>query len=159
MFPYTVKYYKSEYDIQNNNLLYKIQQQCQNTFGILETFRNFWKRLKTTNNIYFQNIQFIVCILSIVHILYFLYFCMFCVGCESKQFFLKLKLQFLSYKPSQTIGVEVQYGLCGGISRWVSNVGQTVDLLLTLESLSYVFSETLQSYTCKRPRRVRDVHV
>ena len=31
MFPYTVKYTESEYDIQNNDLLNKIDQQCQNT--------------------------------------------------------------------------------------------------------------------------------
>ena len=36
MFPYTVKYTESEYDIQNNDLLYKIDQQCQNTFESLE---------------------------------------------------------------------------------------------------------------------------
>ena len=34
MFPYTVKYTASEYDIQNNNLLYKLDQQCPNTFEI-----------------------------------------------------------------------------------------------------------------------------
>ena len=32
MFPYTVKYTESGYDIQNNDLLYKIDQECQNTF-------------------------------------------------------------------------------------------------------------------------------
>ena len=36
MFPYRVKYTESEYDIQNNNLLYKINQKCQNAFGMLE---------------------------------------------------------------------------------------------------------------------------
>ena len=46
MFPYRVKYTESEYDIQNNNLFYKIHQQCQNTFvffwdlmDLLGTFR------------------------------------------------------------------------------------------------------------------------
>ena len=29
---YTVKYNESEYHIENNNLLYKIHQQCPNTF-------------------------------------------------------------------------------------------------------------------------------
>ena len=37
MFPYRVKYTESEYDIQNNNLLYKIDQQCQNTFEHLKS--------------------------------------------------------------------------------------------------------------------------
>ena len=36
MFPYRVKYTESESDIQNNNSLYKIHQQYQNTFDILE---------------------------------------------------------------------------------------------------------------------------
>ena len=40
MFPYTEKYEESEYDIQNNNLLYKIHPKCQNTFECLETFEN-----------------------------------------------------------------------------------------------------------------------
>ena len=34
MFPYRVKYTESESDIQNNNLLYKIHQTCQNTFDL-----------------------------------------------------------------------------------------------------------------------------
>ena len=38
MFPYRIKYTESEYDIQNNDLLYKIHQQCQNTFDILDNF-------------------------------------------------------------------------------------------------------------------------
>ena len=38
MFLYRVKYTESEYDIQNNDLLYKIDQQCQNTFEILDNF-------------------------------------------------------------------------------------------------------------------------
>ena len=37
MFPYRVKYNASEYDIQNNDLLFKIDQQCQNTFEILKS--------------------------------------------------------------------------------------------------------------------------
>ena len=36
MFPYRVKYNESESDIQNNNLLYTIDKQCQNTFDMLE---------------------------------------------------------------------------------------------------------------------------
>ena len=41
MFPYTEKYTESEYDIQNNNLLYKIDQQCQNTFEHFQKFEKF----------------------------------------------------------------------------------------------------------------------
>ena len=40
MFPYWVKYTESEYDIQNNELLYKIDHTCQNTFELLEMFEN-----------------------------------------------------------------------------------------------------------------------
>ena len=36
MFPYRLKYTESEYDIQNNDLLYKIDQKIQNTFEILD---------------------------------------------------------------------------------------------------------------------------
>ena len=38
MFPYRVKYTESEYDIQNNNLLYKIAPQCQNTYLISQWY-------------------------------------------------------------------------------------------------------------------------
>ena len=39
MFPYRVKYADSESDIQNNNLLYKINQKHQNTFKKKRSFR------------------------------------------------------------------------------------------------------------------------
>ena len=38
MFPYTIKYTESESDIKNKDLLYKIQQQCQTAFEMLEHF-------------------------------------------------------------------------------------------------------------------------
>ena len=38
MFPYTEKDTESEHDIQNNNLLNKIDQTCQHTFEIVESF-------------------------------------------------------------------------------------------------------------------------
>ena len=38
MFPYRVKYNESESDIQNNDLLYKIDHQYQNTFEMLDIF-------------------------------------------------------------------------------------------------------------------------
>ena len=56
MFPYTVKYTESKYDIQNNDLLYKIDQQSQNTFELLETFVNFQKRMETSK------CYFVICI-------------------------------------------------------------------------------------------------
>ena len=54
MFPYTEKYIESEADIQNNNLLYKLDQQCQNTFEFLETFgKNRKIQNKQTFIVYF----------------------------------------------------------------------------------------------------------
>ena len=47
MFPYTVKYDESEYDIQNNNILYIILPTCQNTF---ETTRFSKKSRKKKRN-------------------------------------------------------------------------------------------------------------
>ena len=38
MFLYRAKYIESEYDIQNEDLLYKIEQQGQNTFELFEQF-------------------------------------------------------------------------------------------------------------------------
>ena len=38
MFTYTEKYTEFEYDIQNNNVLYNIHQNCQNTFESLDLF-------------------------------------------------------------------------------------------------------------------------
>ena len=46
MFPYTGKYTESEYDIQNNNLLYKLDQHCQNTLEHIEIFEHFRKTRK-----------------------------------------------------------------------------------------------------------------
>ena len=46
MFPYRVKYTESEYDIQNNNLLYKLDPKCQNAFDCLEMFGQFRKQIK-----------------------------------------------------------------------------------------------------------------
>ena len=43
MFPYTVQYNESESDIQNMNLFYKLGQQCQNTFEMLENPKMFEK--------------------------------------------------------------------------------------------------------------------
>ena len=37
MFLYRVKYNESEYDIQDNDLLYKIRPKCKNTFEILKS--------------------------------------------------------------------------------------------------------------------------
>ena len=64
MFPYRVKFTESEFDIQNNDLLYKIDQKCQNTFNVLDLGWNSWKK----------KLYSVFCIISIIHILYFLYF-------------------------------------------------------------------------------------
>ena len=58
MLPYTKEYKESEYDIQNNDLLYKTNQKHQNTFYILEKWY-FWKE-KTKNQ------SFQICILYFV---------------------------------------------------------------------------------------------
>ena len=55
MFPYRVQYADSESDIQNNDLSYKIDQQCQNTFEMLENVKNIF--------------YFVICINSIILIL------------------------------------------------------------------------------------------
>ena len=62
MLIYTEKYTESESDIQNNNLLYKIDQNIQKTFDILDKIGNIEKTSKTT----------LIYIDSIIHILYFL---------------------------------------------------------------------------------------
>ena len=58
MFPYTVNYTESESDIQNNNLLYKMDQACQNTFEILKSKSTVYppktdthRRFRTRNRI------------------------------------------------------------------------------------------------------------
>ena len=70
MFLYTEKYTESEYDIQDNNLLYKIHQKHQNTYEQTQIARNFRKqsdnfeKLKKKSTFYL-----IVYINSIIHIL------------------------------------------------------------------------------------------
>ena len=44
MFLYRVIYTESEYDIQNNDLLYTIDHKCQNTFELLELFEKMEKQ-------------------------------------------------------------------------------------------------------------------
>ena len=61
MFLYRVKYTESEYDIQNNDLLYKTHQQYQNTFEIWGTFGKFEK--------IYSNCYVVICIISIIRIL------------------------------------------------------------------------------------------
>ena len=68
MFPYRVQYNESEYDMQNNNLFHKIDQQHQNTFELLDTFEKQIKKL---------NISF--CIIYNFHNTYVVEFEMFVV--------------------------------------------------------------------------------
>ena len=46
MFLYRAKYAYSESDIQNNDLLYKIHKQCQNTLVFWEKWKMFDKNEK-----------------------------------------------------------------------------------------------------------------
>ena len=62
MFPYTEKYTESEYDIQNNDLLYKINHKCQNTFEFLESF-GIYRTIAKIEVVYF-----VLYISSIIHI-------------------------------------------------------------------------------------------
>ena len=71
MFPYTVKYNESESIIQNNNLLYKIDQKCQNIFDLGEKLEMF------ENN---QKIRFWFCDLYNFHNSYFVFFVIFGFG-------------------------------------------------------------------------------
>ena len=64
MFPYTVEYNESEYDIQNISLLYKIHQMCQNTFEHFDLLGNV-SNTKTKN----VKLYVVIWIKSIVHIL------------------------------------------------------------------------------------------
>ena len=63
MFPYIEKYAESESDTQNNDLLYKIDQKCQNTFGIFKKQKENPKKSK--NTIFY----FVISINCVIHIL------------------------------------------------------------------------------------------
>ena len=56
MFPYTVKYTESEYDIKNNDLLYKTDPTHQNTFELLEMFGNNKKLRKCLFILYYVQV-------------------------------------------------------------------------------------------------------
>ena len=64
MFPYRAKYKQSEYDIQNNDLVYKINQICKNALETLEIVGNILLKQKTRINI--------ICISCIIHTLHLL---------------------------------------------------------------------------------------
>ena len=51
MFPYREKYTESESDVQNNDLLYKITQTCQNTF---ENSEKIWEFRENQKSIFFK---------------------------------------------------------------------------------------------------------
>ena len=71
MFPYTEKYTESEHAIQNNNLLYKIDHKCPNTFNILE--KKKWKYQKSS----FYFVIYIYIYIYKLHNLYFVIFVYF----------------------------------------------------------------------------------
>ena len=72
MFPYRVKSAESEYDIQNSNFLYKINQKHQNTFDVFEFV---WKRSKRR----IKHIKLLLCILYNFHNSYFVMFVSFAI--------------------------------------------------------------------------------
>ena len=67
MFPYRVKYTESEYDIQNNGLLYKIDQICQNTSEILEKEKRTFQKSIVFKKTRFQNDQRFIAIFMARH--------------------------------------------------------------------------------------------
>ena len=69
MFPYTVKYTESKSDIQNNNVLYKIDQQCQNTFELWEKM----KKIKSFNFVFSITYKLHNSYLYILYFQYILY--------------------------------------------------------------------------------------
>ena len=69
MFLYTVKYNESEYHIKNNNFLYKIHQQHQNTFRTSKCF----EMLKKTRNVSNTSL-FLLCNMYNYHTSYFIVF-------------------------------------------------------------------------------------
>ena len=64
MFPYTVKYTESEYDMQNEDLLYKIHPKCPKYFQQIGTFGKTFE--KNTTYMFFILLYFFF----ILHILY-----------------------------------------------------------------------------------------
>ena len=64
MFLYRVKYTEPGYDIENNDLLYKIQQQHQTTFEMLENSEKEKEKYSTVS-------KFLFCIIYKFHNSYF----------------------------------------------------------------------------------------
>ena len=78
MFPYTVKYTESEYDIQNSDLLCKIDQQCQNTFEIVKSKSIVYPPKQTRTDVSgHTNKSVRQCISFIKHMLFFEFHCIF----------------------------------------------------------------------------------
>ena len=84
MFPYTVKYTESEYDIQNNGLLYKTHETCQNIFELLDVLNRFLRKIIVSfcniynfHNSYFENVvNVVICVfLDFCIFIYYIYTC------------------------------------------------------------------------------------
>ena len=78
MFPHRAKYTECEYDIQNNNLLYKIHPKCKSAFESYET-NGKWKKSNTKYLFYyiynFHNSSVIIVVIVIfVYFEFFVYF-------------------------------------------------------------------------------------
>ena len=81
MFLYTVKYTESEFDIQNNNLLYNLHQTYHNIFKNKsnEVFYFSKQKKKKRAHLYIynrlmsnmSNFYFVICIIPIIYISYF----------------------------------------------------------------------------------------
>ena len=66
MFPYRVKYTESKDDIQNNNLLYKLDQKYQNAFEIVEKSKMLANNQNNSKKTHSYFVIYINCIILIL---------------------------------------------------------------------------------------------
>ena len=74
MFSYRVKYNESEYDIKDNNLLYKIDQKCQKTFDLFEQIGTFLKKSNSYFIIYIYIVSIFCIFVSFIMFILFVHF-------------------------------------------------------------------------------------
>ena len=88
MFPYRAKYTESEYDIQNNDLLYKIHQQHQNNLYLPKSESTVYPQKQTRTDVsghanrtvnrcasFSSNILILVFFIIYMFIYYYIYIC------------------------------------------------------------------------------------